>query len=552
MPQLSLRDLRLAYGGPELLDGADLVIEPGERICLLGRNGTGKSTLLRLIAGEIAPDDGERIAASGLRISRLAQEVPEGEPGRIFDVVARGLGEPGELVRRYHEVARAVAADPGEVNISALAAVQHELEAAGGWSTEQRVEAVLSKLGLDPDAELERLSGGLKRRVMLARALVSGPDLLLLDEPTNHLDIDSIAWLEEFLLGYAGTLVFITHDRSFLRRLATRIVELDRGRLLSYPGDYDSYLRRREEALETEAREHALFDKRLAREEAWIRQGIKARRTRNQGRVRALQAMREERGRRREPGGQARLQVQAGESSGRLVVETGHLSYAWEGRPIVRDLSTTILRGDKIGVIGPNGCGKTTLLRLLLGDLPPDSGRVRLGTRLEVAYFDQMRAQLDPDKSVQDNVAGGRERIEVDGKPRHVISYLQDFLFAPDRVRQPAGSLSGGERNRLLLARLFARPANVLVLDEPTNDLDVETLELLEALVVDFPGTVLLVSHDRTFIDNAVTGVLAFEGEGVVREYVGGYGDWLRQRSARAPEPAPSKSRTPPSRERPP
>ncbi len=542
MALITLRNVHLAFGGPQLLEGADLVIEPGERVCLVGRNGTGKSTLLQVVAGEIRPDGGERVLAQGLRISRLSQEVPQGEAGSVFRVVAGGLGALAGLLERYHKAGLRLARDPSEPALTALAAVQHELEAADGWSTEQRVETVISRLGLDPDAELTQLSGGLKRRVMLARALVSDPDLLLLDEPTNHLDIDSIAWLEEVLLGFRGALLFVTHDRAFLRRLATRILELDRGRLRSWPGDYEQYLRRRDEALEAEERAEALFDKRLAQEEVWIRQGIKARRTRNEGRVRALQTMRDERRQRREQEGQARIRLHSGELSGRLVIEAEHLSFSWGGRPVVNDLSANILRGDKIGVVGPNGCGKTTLLRLLLGQLAADSGRVRLGTRLEVAYFDQMRAQLDLERTVQDNVAEGREKIEVGGRPRHVISYLQDFLFTPDRARQPVRALSGGERNRLLLARLFARPANLLVLDEPTNDLDVETLELLEALVVDFPGTVLLVSHDRAFLDNAVNGVLAFEGDALVRDYVGGYSDWLRQRAPAEP-PRPRAGR---------
>ncbi len=543
MSLITLRNLHLALGGPELFAGADLVIEPGERICLVGRNGAGKSTLLQVIAGELRPDEGERVTAQGLRVSRLTQEVPQGQSGSVFQLVAAGLGPLAALMERYHAASQRLVRDPGEAALAALAGIHHELDAADGWSAEQRVETVISRLGLDADAEFSSLSGGLKRRVMLARALVTGPDLLLLDEPTNHLDIDSIAWLEAFLLDFPGALMFVTHDRAFLRRLATRIVELDRGRLRSWPGDYDQYLRRREEALEAEDRADALFDKRLAQEETWIRQGIKARRTRNEGRVRALEAMRQERGRRREQIGQARMQIQVGELSGRLAIEAEHLSYAWSGRPIVEDLSVTILRGDKIGIVGPNGCGKTTLLRLLLGELPPDSGQVRLGTRLEIAYFDQMRAQLDPDRSVQDNVAEGREKIETRGKPRHVISYLQDFLFTADRARQPVRALSGGERNRLLLARLFARPANMLVLDEPTNDLDVETLELLEALVVDFPGSVLVVSHDRAFLDNAVNGVLAFEGIGTVRDYVGGYSDWLRQRTPVTEAPRPGSQR---------
>ncbi len=543
MALITLRDIHLGYGGPALLDGVDLAIDKGERLCLLGRNGAGKSTLMKLIAGEIQADDGERVVSQGARITRLEQEVPADLAGSVFDVVAAGLGEIGDLVRRYHRLSAEVAAagDAGGDLLQRLARLQHELEAADGWHTEQRVEQVLSRLSLEPDTPFDALSGGLKRRVLLARALVQGPDLLLLDEPTNHLDIDAIDWLEQFLLDFPGALLFVTHDRRFLRRLATRIVELDRGRLTDWPGDYDNFLRRKEEMLNAEEKANARFDKRLAEEEAWIRQGIKARRTRNEGRVRALQAMREERARRRRQTGQVKMAVQEAERSGKLVLEAESISYAWDGRPVVRDFSTTILRGDRIGIIGPNGAGKTTLLNLLLGRLQPDSGRLRLGTRLEVAYFDQMRAALDEEASVVDNLADGADKVEIDGRQRHVISYLQDFLFPPERARQPVKALSGGERNRLLLARLFTRPANVLVLDEPTNDLDLETLELLEERLLDYQGTLLLVSHDRAFLDNVVTSTLVFEGGGRIGEYVGGYSDWLRQR----PEPAETRKQAP-------
>jgi ATP-binding cassette subfamily F protein uup len=549
MPIITLRNIQLSYGGPLLLDGVDLSIEPGERICLMGRNGEGKSTLMKLIAGEIQADDGDREVQQGAIITRLTQEVPSGLSGSVFDVVASGLGELGDLVRRYHEISHQLTEDSDPALLDRLARIQQELENANGWETEQRVETVISRLSLDADMDFPALSGGLKRRVMLARALVQDPDLLLLDEPTNHLDIESIDWLEEFLLGYRGTLLFVTHDRAFLRKLATRIIELDRGRASDWPGDFDNYLRRKEEVLNAEQKANARFDKKLAQEEVWIRQGIKARRTRNEGRVRALKAMRDEFSQRRSQQGQARMALQDAERSGKLVVEAKQVSYAWDNRPIIRDFSTTILRGDRIGIIGPNGVGKTTLIKLLLGEIEPDSGTLRQGHRLEVAYFDQLRSVLDENKSVIDNVADGHERIELNGQSKHVISYLQDFLFTPDRTRQPVKALSGGERNRLLLARLFARPANVLVMDEPTNDLDVETLELLEEILMDYKGTLLLVSHDRAFINNVVTSTLVFEGNGRVGEYVGGYDDWLLQRSKQvtdekiAPKPDAEKSK---------
>ncbi len=530
MPLLNLRKIQLGFGGPSLLEGLDLSIERGERVCLLGRNGAGKSTLMKLIAGEIQADDGDFNLEQGALITRLTQDVPEDIQGTVFEVVAEGLGVLGELVQRYHQVSLELAADGGDALLDRLSKIQHELEAADGWKSEQRVEMVISRLSLDPDILFSSLSGGLKRRVLLARALVKEPDLLLLDEPTNHLDIESIDWLEEFLLGYGGTLLFVTHDRMFLKRLATRIIELDRGRLTDWPGDYDNFLRRKEEMLNAEEKANERFDKRLAQEEVWIRQGIKARRTRNEGRVRALKAMREERSERRNRTGQVTMKLQEAERSGKLVAEAEHVSYSWDGKPVIRDFSATVMRGDRIGIVGPNGVGKTTLLNLLLGRLPPEEGKLRLGTKVEVAYFDQLRAALDEEKSVQDNVAGGSDKVEVNGRSRHVISYLQDFLFAPDRVRQPVKALSGGERNRLLLAKLFTRPANVLVMDEPTNDLDIETLELLEELLLDYSGTLLLVSHDRAFLNNVVTSTLAFEGEGRVLEYVGGYDDWLRQR----------------------
>jgi ATP-binding cassette subfamily F protein uup len=548
MPILTLRNVHLSYGLP-LLDGVDLTVERGERVCVLGRNGEGKSTLLRVIAGEVVPDDGTVAVPEGVRVARLPQDVPPGLAGSLFDVVADGLGDLADLVKAYHHASLQVAEGGADADLAALARAQHALEAADGWQVEQRTERVLSQIGLDADLDFSSLSGGQKRRALLARALACDPDVLLLDEPTNHLDIASIQALEDFLAAWPGALVFITHDRAFLRRLAGRIVELDRGRLTDWPGDYDNYLRRRAERDHAEALASARFDKKLAEEEVWIRKGIEARRTRNEGRVRALKSMRDERRARRDRQGEARIVLQEAERSGRLVIEAEGVSYAWDGQPIVRDFTTTVLRGDRVGLIGPNGAGKTTLLNLLLGRLAPDSGRVRLGTRLEVAYFDQLRAALDPERTVQDNVAEGSDKVLVDGRPRHVISWLQDFLFPPDRCRQPVKALSGGERNRLLLAKLFAKPSNLLVLDEPTNDLDIETLELLEERLLEYQGTLLVVSHDREFLDNVVTSSLVFEGGGKVAEYVGGYSDWERQRAAasKAVPPRPKASAPPPA-----
>ncbi|MFQ5643789.1 MAG: ATP-binding cassette domain-containing protein [Thiogranum sp.] len=538
MSLLRIRNLRLGFGGPALLDGINLTIEAGERVCLVGRNGCGKSTLLKVLEGRLKADDGDIDHRQGLGIASLDQELPGSFAGSVFDCVARGLGELGELIRRFHQLSAALTRHQDDKLLEQLEATQHELEAQGGWSLEQRVESVISRLSLQPDARFEQLSGGIQRRVLLARALVSAPDLLLLDEPTNHLDIQSIEWLEDFLLNFDGTLLFITHDRSFLTRLATRIIDLDRGVLTDWPGDYPTYLRRKQEWLDTEAGHQAAFDKKLAREERWIRQGIKARRTRNEGRVRQLEKMRQQRGQRRALSGKASMRSQEAGASGKLVVETVNAGYAVGDRLLIDGLDTQILRGDKVGIIGPNGVGKTTLLRLLLGELQPDTGTVRLGTRLDIAYFDQRRAQLDGERSVIDNIADGRQFIEIDKQQRHVISYLQDFLFAPDRCQTPVSALSGGERNRLLLARLFSKPSNLLVLDEPTNDLDIDTLDLLEDLLADYAGTVLLVSHDRSFLDRVVTSTLVFEGNGTVREYVGGYADWLRQRAAVKPKQA--------------
>ncbi len=541
MPLLTARKLQHSYGDKPLLDGVDLTVEAGERLCLVGRNGSGKSTLLRILAGDIKPDDGELVHDSGLRIAALDQEVPADLSGSVYDCVASGLGEAAALISDWHRAAQAAAEDPAA--LKQMTACQERIEAAGAWNLETRVSTTISRLGLPSEQAFTELSGGLRRRVLLGRALVAEPQLLLLDEPTNHLDIDSILWLEELLLGFSGTLIFITHDRSFLRRLATRIIDLDRGHLTSWPGNYDRYLRDYAAMLDSEARENALFDKKLAQEEAWIRQGIKARRTRNEGRVRALKRMRAERAERRERSGRVNLQAQQAEASGKIVLEAEGLSFAWPGQPIVTDFSCRILRGEKIGLLGPNGCGKSTLIQLLLGKLKPQHGTVRHGTRLETAYFDQHREALDPEKSVRDNLDLPGDRVEINGGSKHVVGYLKDFLFNEKSIHMPVKALSGGERNRLLLARLFTRSFNLLVMDEPTNDLDVETLELLEALLIDYSGTLLLVSHDREFIDNTVTSTFVFEGSGKVIEYVGGYQDWLRQRPPPEAEPAPTPAK---------
>jgi ATP-binding cassette subfamily F protein uup len=533
---LQLQNVDFGVGGPLLLDDVNLSIDRGERLCIVGRNGAGKSTLLRLMAGEAQPDDGE-VRRFGSKVAGLAQEVPAGIGGTVFDVVAAGLGELGALLARYHHLLH----DGDVPDMDALGEVQQRIEAGHGWALEARVEQVLERLGLPEDAEFAALSGGMKRRVLLAQALVAGPDLLLLDEPTNHLDIESIAWLEQFLLDFPGSVVFVTHDRAFLRRLATRIVEIDRGAVTSWPGDYDNFLRRREERMHAEAQANALFDKKLAQEEVWIRQGIKARRTRNEGRVTALKAMRRERAARREQAGNVNLAAAAAGKSGKKVIEAKHVGFGFGERTLVRDFSTVIQRGDKVGLIGPNGSGKTTLLKLLLGQLQPQRGEATRGTNLEVAFFDQLRSALREDWNALDNVSEGREFIEINGARKHVLAYLQDFLFSPERARAPITKLSGGERNRLLLAKLFARPSNLLVMDEPTNDLDVETLELLEELLIDYPGTLLLVSHDRDFLDNVVTSTVVMEGEGRVGEYVGGYSDWIRQRTVAAETPAARK-----------
>jgi len=547
MPLITLKNLSLSYGTPPLLDAVNLHIDANERVCLLGRNGAGKSTLLRLINGEIQADDGSITIARGIRIAKLNQEVSADLDGTINEVVADGLKKAGKLLQRYyhllHEITLGHENTKGgaEQLLIQLGDCQHRLEAEGGWEISQRLEVVISILQLDGDIDFRTLSGGLKRRVLLARALVNQPDLLLLDEPTNHLDIDSIIWLEKFLLDWKGSLLFISHDRVFAQKLATRIVEIDRGKLTDWPGDYPTYLSRKRKALEDEDKANILFDKKLAREEIWIRQGIKARRTRNEGRVRALKDLRREQAKRRSVAGSANVRIQAADQSGKIVLEADNISYAWDDNWVLQDFSTTIMRGDKVGIIGPNGAGKTTLIRLFLGDIQPQSGTVKPGTKLEVAYFDQHRAVLDEENSVQDNIADGSEMVNINGKDRHVISYLRDFLFTPDRTRQPVKALSGGERNRLLMARLFSRPSNVLVLDEPTNDLDSDTLDLLEERLIEYPGTVLLISHDRAFLDHVVTSTIVFEGHGEVNEYFGGYEDWLRQSRSPATETQTTK-----------
>jgi ATP-binding cassette subfamily F protein uup len=538
VPLLTLDSVSLAFGHLPLFASADLRIEAGERIALIGRNGSGKSSLLRVISGETPTDAGSVWRAPGLRLARLEQDVlayrstpeaPADSGGRtVFDEVASGLGALTELVTAYHHAAVRVAERGDADSLAHLGDLQHQLEERDGWRVEQKVELVVSRLSLPAERPMRELSGGWRRRALLGKALVSAPELLLLDEPTNHLDIDAIRWLEEFLRGFSGALLFVTHDRAFLSNLATRIVELDRGRLVSWPGSYPRYLEKKVEALNAEALGLERLDHKLEKEEAWLRQGVKARRTRNEGRVRDLLKLRAERAAHREEGGSVRMSVD-GAASGRLVFEADRVTKSFDDRIVIRDYSQRILRGDRIGLIGPNGSGKTTLLRLLVGDLVPDAGTVRTGERLQIAYFDQQRAQLDPDRSVADTVNDGNDTVIINGQPRHVIGYLGDFLFPRERAVSPVKLLSGGERNRLMLARLFARPANVLVMDEPTNDLDIETLELLEELIGNFEGTILLVSHDRVFLDRIVTSTLAFEGDGVVTEYVGGYEDYLRQ-----------------------
>ncbi len=552
---IQLTDVCVGYGGKPVLDGIELTIEAGERIALVGRNGEGKSTLMKVISGELSADSGSMRQDKNATVARLPQEVPRDIQGSVFDVVSSGMGKVGELIARYHHLAMEMAVDPESRRLlDRLDKLGEELEAADGWSANSRVDAILSRMELDPDVAVSSLSGGMKRRVLLARALAPKPALLLLDEPTNHLDIEAIIWLEKFLSGLGSALLFVTHDRAFLGRLATRIVELDRGHITSWPGSYNRYLTGKTAQLEAEASQNALFDKKLAKEETWIRRGIKARRTRNEGRVRALKKMRVERAGRRGRQGTVKMAVDTGKRSGKIVMEAEAARFAYSGgEPVIDAFNTTIQRGDRVGIIGPNGAGKSTLLKLLLGQLTPTHGTVRQGTNLQVAYFDQLRDNLNDQDTVLEAVTErGSETLTVGGRQKHVMSYLRDFLFTPDRARVKVEKLSGGERNRLLLAKLFTRPANLLVMDEPTNDLDAETLELLEELLAEYPGTLLLVSHDRVFLNNVVTSILVFEGN-QVGEYIGGYDDWQSQRQ-KSPDTAPQKPapvETPPAQKTP-
>ncbi|MEM9057267.1 MAG: ATP-binding cassette domain-containing protein [Pseudomonadota bacterium] len=525
MTLLRFDNVCLDYGDQPLLTNANLALEAGERVCLIGRNGAGKSSTLRLIVGSAQPDSGEIVRQRGLRLCELKQQPTVDPAATVRDSVAAGLGSVRGLVDEFQTLS---ASASGAADLARLDTLQQRIESLDGWRLDQRVDQQLDALGLPAGARLAELSGGWRRRVALASVLVAKPDLLLLDEPTNHLDIQTIGWLEDTLLAWSGSVLFITHDRAFLKRLATRVLELDRGQLTSWPGDYDRYLVRKEKALEDEARANAAFDKRLAAEEVWIRQGIKARRTRNEGRVRALEQLRRERAARVERASEARISIGEGERSGRLVLRARRLTHGYGPAPLISDFSLTVQRGDRVGLIGNNGVGKTTLLRLLLGELAPDSGRVKLGTNLTVGYYDQLRNTLDPKRSVAWHVGQGSDHVTVNGRSRHIVSYLRDFLFSPQRAGSPVGALSGGEANRVVLARLFAQPSNLLVLDEPTNDLDVDTLEVLEERLMQYTGTLLLVSHDRAFLDNVVTSSVVFETGGIVREYVGGYSDWQR------------------------
>ena len=549
MSLVTLQDIYLSFGQPALIDQVNFSIERGERVCLIGRNGAGKSTLLKILTGQINADDGVVKYATGVRIAQLEQAVPESTCGSVFDVIAGGLGAEGELVQRYHRLTASLAnesnnqtaLDHTQLNQSTLdqtmldlEACQAELDRVDGWDINRRVESIITQMALQPNTDVADLSGGYKRRVLLARALVCDPHLLVLDEPTNHLDIEAIQWLEQFLIKWEGAVLFISHDRQFMDNLATRFVEIDRGKLTEFNCNYATYLKRKQAMLDTEDKHNALFDKRLSQEEAWIREGIKARRTRNEGRVRALETMRVEFAERRKRQGKASISIQQAEKSGKIVVEALDVNFGFANdgasNPLISQFNCLIQRGDKVGLIGGNGVGKTTLIKLLLGELAPESGKISIGTNLSIAYFDQYRSALNEEKSVQDNVSGGRDMLQMGDKSRHVVSYLRDFLFAPERCRQPVKVLSGGERNRLLLAKLFLKPSNILILDEPTNDLDIDTLDLLEELLINFQGTVILVSHDRAFINNVVTSTLAFEGNGAINHYVGGYNDWLRQR----------------------
>lgn len=547
MDLIRISKAQLAFGTHALLNNADAVIESGERVCIVGRNGAGKSTLLKVLDGQVILDDGEINQLGGLKISRLEQDPPKGASGTVFDYVAQGMPEIANLLIDYHHVSNELQTECTDQLLNKLERLSNKLEAADGWRFDSRIQLVLTKLELTPDAKLESLSGGWLRKVALARALVSEPDLLLLDEPTNHLDMTSVMWLEQFLKDFKGGIVFISHDRAFIRAVATRILDLDRGKLISYPGDYATYLEQKAHDLKVEETQNALFDKRLAEEEAWIRQGVKARRTRNEGRVRELKQLRNERKKRVDQVGKTDFNIETADRSGKLVFEAKHLNHAFKDKIIADDFSTLVMRGDRIGLVGPNGIGKTTLLKLLFGDLKADSGEIKQGVNLEFAYFDQYREKLDEEATVQDNVAEGKQEVMMGGRSRHVLGYLQDFLFPPARARTPVKALSGGEKNRLLLAKLFLKPSNILVLDEPTNDLDIETLELLEDIINQYQGTVLIVSHDREFIDNTCSSVWAFEGNGKVTDIVGGYSDYeayvsyLAEQEKQAVQPAAKK-----------
>ncbi|MCJ8349867.1 ABC transporter ATP-binding protein [Moritella sp.] len=531
MAVITLQNACLAFGDLPLLNHADAVFERKERVCLVGRNGAGKSTMMKVIAGDIQLDEGVVRIEQDAVVSRLEQDPPKVSGVTIFDFVAGGLADIGQVLKDYHHQSILVADDYSEKSLNKLMRLQEELDNRNGWEFEQNIEQVLTRLDLDPEMMLDNLSGGWLRRAALARALACKPDLLLLDEPTNHLDIESILWLEEFLKDFAGTIIFVSHDRSFIRSMATRIIDIDRGNLSSFPGDYDQYLVAKEEALRVEDEQNALFDKRLAQEEVWIRQGVKARRTRNEGRVKALKEMRNERSDRLSVQGKAKITVDETSRSGKRVFEGEDVTYAYENKQIVKDFTFNIMRGDKIAFVGPNGCGKSTLIKLLLEELQPQAGVIKCGTKLEVSYFDQHRTELDLEKTVMDNLGDGKQEVMVNGKPRHILGYLQDFLFHPQRARTPVKALSGGERNRLLLAKLFLKPSNLLIMDEPTNDLDIETLELLEELLANYQGTLLLVSHDRNFIDNTVTSCWMFDGKGQITNFVGGYHDAKNQQA---------------------
>ena len=548
MPLLRLDKVSLNFGSHILLDEVDFQITKGQRIGLLGRNGAGKTTLMKIIAGSMQPESGERWLRPGTSLAWLEQSLPEADQETVYDMVAGGLSEIGDLLKRFHHLS----ALGGDTDMTELEQVQALLEAKQGWNLGQKVDTVIDQLKLPADEPMAQLSGGWRKRVALARALVREPELLLLDEPTNHLDIPAIEWLEQALKNYTGALLLVTHDRSFLENVANEIVEIDRGHLYQFEGSYQRFLRFREEQLAAEETANKLFDKKLAEEEVWIRQGIKARRTRNEGRVRALKAMREQHRQRRTQQGTASFEASQGDRSGKLVVDLDQVSHSFDDKQVIKDFSTTVIRGDRIGLVGVNGAGKSTLLKILLGQLEPTAGKVKLGTRLEIAYFDQLREQLDLDKDLIDNICGGQDFIEINGKRKHAISYLNDFLFTPERVRTPAKALSGGEQNRAILAKVFSKPANVLVLDEPTNDLDIETLELLEDILIKFEGTVLLVSHDRQFMDNTVTSLMVFTGEGHIEQHVGGFTDWTRsggslqeiqQQLAAKAEPATKKEK---------